>query len=203
MKTRNGYVSNSSSSSFLVCCNDLAEFDFLKSLGKKYYNSFIRDMNMDDHHGDDRIRDFLANEYERTLYEYRQWLRYRHDKSYTMRTLYEDYADPALRLVMICHRLHNDSDEVKQLVQDGVDLARASVPEVQEWYDGKVGEMAVKFAELLLAEARKSWKIVSEFSYADEDGEFGWFMEHEFMGEVMHSEQESNGGYSVVCRNEH
>ena len=34
-KTRNGYVSNSSSSSFLVCCNDLAEFDFLKSLGNK------------------------------------------------------------------------------------------------------------------------------------------------------------------------
>lgn len=203
MKTRSGYVSNSSSSSFLVCCNELSEFDFLKEFGKKYYNQFMNDLKDEGHLADDKIREFLADEYERTLYEYRQWLRYRHDKSYTMRTLYEDYADPALRLAMTCHRLHNDSDEVKQIVQDGVDLARASVPEVQEWYDGKVAEMAVKFAELLLAEARKSWKIVSEFSYADEDGEFGSFMEHEFMGEVMHSEQESNGGYSVVCHNEH
>ena len=203
MKTRNGYVSNSSSSSFLVCCNDLAEFDFLKSLGKRFYESFIKDMNSDENHGDDCIREFLSYEYERTLYEYRQWLRYRHDKSYSMRTLYEDYADPAIRLALTCHRLHNDSDEVKQIVQNGIDLSRATVPEQREWRDTQISELAVKFAELLIAEARKNWKIISEFSYADEDGEFWSTMEHEFMGEVMHSEQESDGGYSVICHNEH
>ena len=42
MKTRTGYVSNSSSSSFLVMCNDDGVFDFLKrSYG---YETFIGDM---------------------------------------------------------------------------------------------------------------------------------------------------------------
>ena len=42
MKTRAGYVSNSSSSSFLVMCNDDGVFDFLKrSYG---YETFIGDM---------------------------------------------------------------------------------------------------------------------------------------------------------------
>lgn len=196
MKCRFGYVSNSSSSSFLVCCDKIDSFDWLKS-DDEGYESFLFNMQHEDNKSDQKIRQFLFDEYMDVLYEYEHFLLYK-EKSW----FHEQNVDPLLRLVSICHKLHSDSKEIPELIKKGMKTVEQSLESEAECED-VLEELALKFANILLLEAKKHWLVISTFSYSDECGDFGSHMEHEFMYEIVHSEQESGGEFSIIDRNEH
>ena len=207
MKTRFGYVSNSSSSSFLVCCNDVDCFGFMRT-GEGHDNeshmTFTRDVNDPEHRDDANVREFLAEEYKSVMYQYEYYLEYK-DKKWYINMMGGVVVNPLFRFASLNGKLGCNNPEVSALESEGPKL-------IDDFKAGKIGENAVweaiaekaeKFADLLLAEAKKKWRIVSAFGYSDEDGDFWGYMEHEFMGELAHCEQEHFGEYSVVTRNEH
>lgn len=202
MKCRFGYVSNSSSSSFLVCCNDRGVFDWLKGedgVDKSYYDCFKNDMENAENQSDKKILEFLKNKFYSILYEY-EWYLENKDK----RWYYREEMNPVLDFVSVCHKMHNDSDVVNKIVKLAVELAKKQVEEngyvsSDEVMDG----YADQFAQLLLDEGKKHWKHISTFGYEDDCGDFGGFMEHNFMGLVLHGEQESGGDYAALMIDEH
>ena len=195
MKTRNGFVSNSSSSSFLVMYNDFGAFDFLKE--SRGYETFIRDMNNDENKTDDRIREYLCEEYSHILNSYRWYC----DRKKRGRLLSFD-KNPLLEFSGVVHRIHADGEEVKGVIDEGVALSDgvAGTDVFMDWE--KESQLAQKFADILLKDARKNWKHISVFEYSDDDGV--GYMEHEFMsGYLVDGERDGFEEFAVVVLNEH
>jgi hypothetical protein len=198
MKTRNGFVSNSSSSSFLVMCNDDGVFDCLKE--SKGYKTFIGDVrsNINDK---SRIIEFLADEYCGILDEYAWHLRNR-DRRFSdnnVKPFELDFAD-------ICRRVHNENPKVNEIINEGARLEEEAVKDEEKGYAdwGRIEELARQFAELLYEEAVRHWSIISVFGYSDNDGDFWDYMEHDFMyGELARKESKTFDDFAVVIKNEH
>ena len=197
MKTRNGFVSNSSSSSFLVMCNGDGVFDFLK--GSKGYETFIGDVrrNINDK---SRIIEFLADEYCCILDEY-AWLLGNRDRRFS-----DKDANPfELGFADICHRIHNENPKVNEIIDEGARLEEEAVKDGEYYADcERMGELSRQFAELLYEEAVRHWSVISVFGYSDNDGDFWCYMEHDFMyGELARGESKTFNDFAVVIKNEY
>lgn len=195
MKTRTGYVSNSSSSSFLVMCNDDGVFDFLKrSYG---YEMFIRDLRkgINDKQG---IIGFLADEYCGILDEY-DW----HIRNNGNRFSGND-VNPLLGFAGICRRIHNENPRVDEIIDEGA-LLMAEAVKVDGYADGKrMEELSRKFAELLYEEVMRHWSVIGMLEYSGNDGDFWHSMENDFMrGGLVGGESEAFDDFAVIIKNRH
>lgn len=197
MKTRTGYVSNSSSSSFLVMCNDDGVFDCLK--GSKGYETFIGDVrrHINDKSG---IIGFLADEYCSILDEY-AW----HLGNKGRRFSDKDANPLELGFADMCSRIHNENPKVNELIEEGARLEEEAVKEGEGYADSeRMEELSRQFAELLYEEAARHWSVISVFGYSDNDGDFWNYMEHDFMyGELAGRENKNFDDFAVIIKNEH
>ena len=199
MKTRSGFVSNSSSSSFIVAYDDEGCFSFLKGIGGRggvYYSQFMSDVarNVDDAKA---LAEHLQEDYRMAVDDCWGYLEEEgNDAGYR---LYP--SDPMDNLLADARRLGVDSEAVRNVVERGA--AHAREMHAQGMYtDGSVVEpLAVAYSDAMLLALLGKWAHVSVIGYADENGDFFSHMEHEFMRDV---EEAANGrGYAVVSRNEH
>lgn len=186
MKSRFGYVSNSSSSSFLVACDDMDVFGFLAL--DRGYDAFMRDMT---ENGDDkRIWEFLRDEFEHIIIRYSRYT----DKSGFWKGVYN--ADPSLQFEKIMRDLNVNDQNALDLIKKGKAMAETAMD-----YDN-LDELSARFADAVLRDAKDKWKILAVLHYSDDDGYFGDYMEHEFMYNRVGSGC-SGHNYALVIRNEH
>lgn len=196
MKTRVSFVSNSSSSSFLVSFNDFKAFDFLKE--SRGYETFSKDVEQNENNYE-RVKELLVNLFEKTVYNYEWYL-----QSKKRKTLFFDEINPMIGFISICRRLHNDNKEVYKIIEEAIEIAKQSVEKNQSIFDSNINALAQRFAELLCEEGKKHWKKMAVVGYADDDGYFGEYMEHDFMyGEVAGEEPKGFDEFSIIISNEH
>ena len=190
MKTRNGYVSNSSSSSFVVCFDDKKVFDFLEG-ENKYYETFMNDIDSESNSEESKLVEFFHDYFIHILYNVEHRRRYP-DIKWWGRTPEEEFKD-------ICEPVGAYNETAKNLFNEGVEKVRECAKE-NDLIGWRADKTACKFAHLMIDEIRRKWKNVRVFGYSDEDGEFWSFMEHEFMGFVA---DKGGDGYAVITRSEH
>jgi hypothetical protein len=168
----------------------LSAFDFLKETNREeYYNSFIESVSKKENQ--DAIHAFLVNEYMNILYDYERYIEY-HNKHWW------NEENPSLRFIDICKKLHANG-EIHNIIFKGLKIARN-----KETYnpDSNAGNLANSFADILVEQMKKDWNVASAFSYSD-DFDFGSYMEHDFMWQVIANEPKHLGKYVAIARNEH
>ena len=192
MKTRFGFVSNSSSSSFLVMYNDLSDFDELKQICsaelEKEFGVFFGDVK------DCPVKDamyFLSSLYGSILREYAL------DRDFDFNLGFEKL--PREKFDAICKTMNCDVEGIKPIIEKGIALV-----EKYDSYDmldfDDIEELGNAFAKAVFATAQQKWKYFSSFSYSDEDGDFWSYMEHDFMDYVDEYQKDN---YGLLILNEH
>lgn len=192
MKTRFGFVSNSSSSSFLVMYNDLSDFDELKQICsgelKEEFGVFFGDVK------DCQVKDamyFLSSLYGLILREYAL------DRDFDFNLGFEKL--PQEKFDAICKTMNCDIEGIKPIIEKGIALV-----EKYDSYDmldfDDIEELGNAFAKAVFATAKLKWKYFSSFSYSDEDGDFWSYMEHDFMDYV---DEYQKNNYGLLILNEH
>ena len=193
MKMRTGFVSNSSSSSFLVAYDDFSVFDGLK--GVNGYEDFRLDAMEPE--ADEDLREFFrgklgreASGYEFGIEFHRQMMQYHQE------LVHEEAPSPQLFIERTrCHikkwmrgDLGKCPKEAQQIVEDVASLTRRRV-ESSDKNERKSLYMQIQdkcqvFSEIMLNTVKPLWKYVHLVRYADDDGAIGDYMEHEFMERV-------------------
>ena len=194
MKTRDGYVSNSSSTSFLIAYNDIGVFDqFRKIRGYEYLENHLNfDRKYKEIEGDEdkNIDAFFTELVEGFAGEYGEYL-YAKSHPYRSRGFYCSYSDDTWSL----------EDELKKymlddIVYSGVKGLESSVEAiVRQWNDSeeicdwKVVEECRDVIDLLVLQivesVRAKWKNICMFEVGD-DSDYGDYIEHTFMPMVVH-----------------
>lgn len=194
MKTRLGFVSNSSSSSFLVMYNDLSDFDELKQLCsaelKKEFDVFFGDVK-DNQTKDSWTLYFLSSLYGLILREYAL------DRGFDFNLGFKKH--PQEKFDAICKTMNCDVEGIKPIIEKGIALV-----EKQDRYDmldfDDIEELGNAFAKAVFATAKLKWKYFSSFGYSDDDGDFWSYMEHDFMDYVDEYQKDN---YGLLILNEH
>jgi len=197
MKTRASFVSNSSSSSFLVLYRDKDAFSELRH--QEGYRTLIDDLGDSD---DGEIEHFLAGKFSIAMYDASEIERDAREgmpvRSWRM--------DSRNGLNALASSLGGLTDETRKCLADGLEAAKAlgrlpyDDPGRRELHD-VLDALKQKFAKSMLAKAREAWPHVCVLTYADEDGEYGNYMEHEFMPLV--AGRGSDGSYLVNTQSNH
>ena len=177
MKKRNNYVSNSSSTSFVLLYHDESEFDFMKTEGA-YYERFIKDLHAEkDEYYLTRAKDMFKDMFEETLLICKKYFETRDEKDFT---------------TMIAKIAVSDK-KLKKIIKRAI--------EIQKDWNGDEDEFAglrFQFGKTLVdkLDASKDGLKLVYLEYSDNDGEFFCDMEHEFMPKIV-KESEKRGYYSV------
>lgn len=190
MKQRGGFVSNSSSSSFLLCYNDKSDFDVLKNY--EGYETFMDDLAPGN---EQAIVEFLHDQCESDLYSYRWYVESKNRGSIS----FVFHRDASLELSEMCEKLGCQSEEINNVIKEGTDLIEKDCENLD--YDG-ISKIATKFAKLVYDGIKGKWKNLGIVGYSDNDGDFHGYMEHEFMSGIVPS-HESSSNYKIVIKNEH
>ena len=202
MKTRNGFVSNSSSSSFLLVYNDIGAFaQFKESQGYEYLE---RELNRGKKRKkavseeSDSIEQFFTELVESFAGEYGEYL----------------YANshPDKRRYYYCDCVWSLEDELKKYnldesVQSGIDgLVKLVKNVVENWdisedlCDWKVVDKCHDIIDMLVLQILNSiennWKYVSVFEVGD-DSDYGGYIEHTFMPRVISKSGNGFAGLSI------
>lgn len=197
MKTRSGYVSNSSSTSFLIVYNDISAFECLKTeIGYEIMMKWIKN---DATPTSDEISEFFHDLVESFANEY--------GESYYIMKLH-----PERKRLFYCSSVNWDlSEEIgKYCLGDDIDTMvtdfESSVKKIvenwgdnEEFYDWMVSEKLEDVIDMLVIQIvsaiEKKWKHVWKTEVED-SGDFGYYMEQKFMPYVI-SNCEGIAGSSI------
>ena len=173
MKIRTNYVSNSSSSSFIIIYNSLADFEKLKPFGKGYHRLLkdLKSASLDDLR--DEVFSVLDDYLREAVEKRRRWLRPTADNEWL-----EDHYDrtvnwPAEELLSALGRANarkiNDKfDRINAAYKAGV---------IPENLEDEVTSDLSSIVDDMIAEVQAK-RHIAALEYADDvDG----YMEHEFM----------------------
>lgn len=185
MKTRNGYVSNSSSTSFLIAYNDIGAFDrFRETRGYEYLESHLNcDRKYKEIAGDEdkNIEAFFNELVEGFAGEYGEYLYAKSHCVYTdgMWSL-EDELKKYMLDDTVCFGAKGLASSVEAIVGQWDDS--------EEMRDWKVAERCKDVIDLLvlqvLESVRAKWRNICLFEVGD-DSEYGDYIEHTFMPMVI------------------
>ena len=194
MKIRTNYVSNSSSSSFLVAYNDISAFDSIKKY--KGYKEFISDVEGEACDDESKVKDFFVNKYHEILDSY-MW-------NVRDRNILWKKESPTDEFKALCRKFGCEDDEdVQDAYIEGVQNVELNAEAycTGAYYDYDEFEpLATKFADLLYEKMKQKFKNVSSFSYSDNDGDFYAYMEHDFMQALASDDDDK---YAVLSINNH
>jgi len=206
MKIRTGYVSNSSSSSFLVVCKDSSVFDKFRDFNG--YSNFIRDFNEKENvnnHPEDLIADFIMNEM------------YSHFEIFVSRAKGKYLDDEFMKIIQwydLCQFFSYQEPELRKCRDEISVLGEKFVKKMKnnpkfDWLDKNYNKFHAQYLEIedrahdiakkfLESDNVKGW-IIKSLVYADETAE-GSFMEHQFMPFMMSCPERD---MLVLCENNH
>ena len=198
MRKRISFVSNSSSSSFLLGFNDLSDFDKLREFcykyddGKEYFDTFFEDVKNSDRKTPKNVRKFLIGIFERKIW----WHSFKHEygESYY---LFEKH--PRDELAEIGIQMDANMEKLDPIMDEGIKLAESKKKGEMLDYEA-LHKISMKYAQEVYKSASKRWKNLVEIGYSDEDGEFWGDMEHMFMSNIMVKQRDN---YALVVYNQH
>ena len=201
MKTRTSFVSNSSSTSFLVGYNSANAFDGIKNV--KGYNVFMKDIKDKRNMTSDEVFKFLESHFENLMMDYDNYLHFK-DTHWG--------EDPKGDCDLICKKMHCSGlalDRINFIVAKGMMITenfqdKSNKSYGYEAYCSELYRLSMEFAALVQSEAVHHWKHLSSIEYSDNDGSLNSYMEHTFMYEsVLFQQDEDYSRYMVIDRNEH
>lgn len=196
MKTRSRYVSNSSSTSFLIAYNDISVFECMKN--ERGYETMMKWIKNDDVPTSDEISEFFRDLVESFADQY--------GESYYMK------LHPEKKRIFYDYRMYwTLSEEIgKYCLGDGIDsmvedFASSVKKTVENWgddeefYDWMVSEKLEDVIDMLTIQivnaVEKKWKHIWRTEVEDSN-DFGYYMEQEFMPYVI-SHCEGIAGSSI------
>ena len=197
MRKRISFVSNSSSSSFLLGFNDLSDFDKLREFcykyddGKQYFDTFFEDVKNSDRKTPKNVRKFLIGIFERKIW----WHSFKHEygESYLFET------PPRDQLAEIGIQMDANMEKLDPIMDEGIKLAESKKKGEMLDYEA-LHKISMKYAQEVYKSASKRWKNLVEIGYSDEDGEFWSNMEHMFMSNIMVKQRDN---YAIVVYDQH
>ncbi len=195
MKIRIRYVSNSSSSSYLIVCDDPTVFSFLDHEDSMSLFFFLKD---DEWTGEDLIKYYLGNDfggyYGHMLTSYLSsiagWER--------------DMNIPPDAIDKFCGQLGIKNDRLDELVEEGKRITREFAalnkqflsPEGDKYLTRRL-ELSKEFASIASKELFGKWKHVFIMSFSDEDEK-----KSKLLAEKLDSEMKKGGKFSIIDLNE-
>ena len=182
MKARIGFVSNSSSSSFLVSYHTIRDFDALKS-EKKGYKRFIKDV-LEHEDNTEEIKRFLARKFDDVVNGYYHYVTYGDN--------FCESSDILGEFKSLCADMNCDSEGIMKLAEKAKALVESCDPNASSsYYKGeKYEQLEHAFVESAYAAMKQYWNHMSAFSYSDDVDSY---MEHEFMWDFAWSNSENFG----------
>ena len=206
MKRRISYVSNSSSSSFLMCFNDRADFNSLKH-SRKGYGRLMSDIDLQFGRGEtdeSELLEFLAREFDYVVDGYvdskvydEEWHQRRKDIQATYR--------------FICEELGLDTADAQNLV----DKAKSMVDEWDKTRNQKtylrgldtkgLDKLSKDFAAIALDKMRGRWNHLFLVEYEDHTDD-GDYMEHRFMADFVRKrslQKDPNAKFGMISMSNH
>ncbi len=204
MKKRGEYVSNSSSTSFMVCYNSLEDFSCLSDVNRiKYYETFMNDVKDKKNHDSTGVYDFLVHLCDDIVHDYKWDIdeNDRKKKGQTWGSPTEDSIlrdDAIRRFSSVMDRLQSDNTLLMSYAESILNLVdKYNENEYDSFYD-EIAYLERIFAKVAFDELRKHFAYASCFEYSDNDGEHWSYMEHEYMYNVLGNEEEGNyGAFSI------
>ena len=186
MKKRTSYVSNSSSSSFLLLYRDESVFDFLKDEGE-HYKTFIKDLRLKYNEKEDKyelnsIKDVFKDEFEDVLAKCKKY--------------YETNDEKDLDILS---RIAVTDKTLTEVVKHALEIQDAWDMDDDE-FSGLRFQFGKRFVELM--NTSFNGLKLAYIGYSDNDGDFYCEMEHDFMwGRVVREAKDHD--YEVYGINEH
>lgn len=185
MKTRSGYVSNSSSTSFLIAYNDIGVFECMKN--ERGYETMMKWIKNDGVPTSDEISEFFrelvesfANEYGESYY---MELHPEKKRLFYYSSINWTLSDEIGKYCL--------GDDIDSLVEDFASSVKKTVEnwgDDEEFYDWMVSEKIEDVIDMLVIQivnaVEKKWKHVWKTEVEDSD-DFGYYMEQKFMPYVI------------------
>lgn len=190
MKIRSGFVSNSSSSSFLIVCKDFSEFDKFKNFID--YEVFKEDYN---NSSEEDARLWIETEFKDYFYNLIYAAKHKND---SMHRFYLDMYDKnnIVDLLFIEDRYHDQSNDLFTSYMNKVNgyIIDDKVDEAERFVHNDIDYS--QLTEVLMRKLKDKELMLRAVSYEDHS-EVGSYMEHHFMPFLSHN-PESN--YKQVYR---
>ncbi len=179
MKIRINYVSNSSSSSFLLIYRDESVFDFLKS-ECEYYDTFISGL--------------------------KSSAKYMYDMRQMVKEQFEDVLSQCEKVFKGVENVKLDQLAAFAVKDKKLILIIKRALKIMDSYERDDDEFAglrFRFADTLIKRMNKYGDVkIGYVSYADEDGEYWGDMEHEFMWGMVVNGSTSHD-YEIISKSKH
>lgn len=176
MKARIGFVSNSSSSSFLVSYHTIRDFDALKD-EEKGYERFIKDV-LEHEDNTEEVKRFLARKFDDVVNGYYHYVAYGYN--------FCEWSNILGGFKKLCEDMNCDSEGIMKLAEKAKALVDScDSNSSSSYYKGeKYSQLEHAFVESAHAAMKQNWNHMSAFSYSDDVDSY---MEHEFMYDFARS----------------
>ena len=182
MKKRESYVSNSSSTSFLVLYNDISDFDSLK-VAIDEEGHLANEVLADDiaEYGDKNVQEFLQIDCYRIIYGYYNY-HYLKTNNYFQNGegSYGLYKDMQAVFEQFCKDVNLDIGRIQKPIdkwKNRIDSMRLKVPNEEFLDDYELHKDAVSMSRIAFEALKKGeWKHAFAVTYHEED-EIGWGMD--------------------------
>lgn len=204
MIIRSSYVSNSSSTDYLVIYDDIAVFEFIKEVedcspltkGLKGYEQFMHDLKGGSS-SKAEVLDFLIDKYNEILDGF-AWNLGLNSRGFSL-FVRNDHANPIKDFIELCDKLGCGDDEgIRRAYTEAVqnmELDAGQYRDPSSCFTGGCSSLAESFARMVYEKIKR--KHVKVVGYSDEDGDFYCYMEHDFMKKLEASDEDGFAVFGV------